>query len=152
MLTVLQQFLISGIQFPCARRILLVGAVVHERADLDAGSKLGGSAHVIAVIVSNDHVIELVETFSFRGREDTIGISPVESRPSRIDQHGLTARIHEQCRLAALHVNEIDVQGLRRLGCGRDGNECTQSQRHDKDDVTRIWQSHLSLAPWAIAP
>ncbi len=103
-------------------RILQVGAVVHECSDLDLLSELRDSANVVAMIMSDEDVIDLLQARRPRRSQDAPGIPAAKTRPASINQQGLAARINDQRCLSALHINEIDFERLRCFcqSCGCD--------------------------------
>jgi len=66
--------------------------MVHKRADLHAVSQLRNSAHVVAMIVGDQEVIELFHACHPGRGHDAIGIPAVKSRPARVNEKGLTCR------------------------------------------------------------
>ena len=93
---------------------LLVRTVIHEFADRDALLELGHPAVMIAVPVRDDQAVDLGETGILRGGIDALGIAHRAVGVAGVDQERFTGRVHEQRRVAAFDVDDIDVQ--RRAG------------------------------------
>jgi len=102
---------------------LLVRAVVHVLADRDQLLELGHAAVMVAVPVGDDQAIDLGEAGIFRGGEDAAGVADRAVGVAGIDQQRLACRVHEQRRVAAFDVDDIDVETrARALGArGRGG-------------------------------
>ena len=65
---------------------------------------------MVAVIVSDHNVVDLVDAGELCGSRNAIGISVVEAGPPGIDEHRLPGGADEERCLSAFHVNEIDVE------------------------------------------
>ena len=92
---------------------LNVRAVVDEIPDGDARCELGHAAKMIAVPVRGDQIVDLREARILDGGHDAFGISDrARAGVPRIDEHRCAGRRHEERGVAALHVDDIDVQRL----------------------------------------
>ena len=110
------------------------GPVVDERPDRQPLRELMGAAHVVAVEVGDDQVVDRVGTGIRGGRGDAVGIAPVEARPPGVEEHRLAGRGDEERRLAPLHVDDVDLQRVVRPVLGRrgDGRE-TETEHEDRE-------------------
>jgi hypothetical protein len=99
----LQKFIGSGTG-------LNVRAMVDEIADLDTRGELRHAAKVIAVPMSRDQVVDLGEPCVLDGGHDALRIPDGGCTGiSRIDEHGLAGRRHEQRGVSALYIDDVDV-------------------------------------------
>ncbi len=89
---------------------LLVRAVVHELADRDALLEFGHAAVMIAVPVRDDQAVDLGEAGILGGGEDAFGVADRAVEVAGVDQERFTGRVHEQRRVAAFDVHDIDVE------------------------------------------
>jgi hypothetical protein len=72
---------------------------------------------MIAVIMRQHEVIDLLHARVFERQHDTVGVA--SSGVADIHEQRFTGRRHEQRRLAAFRVDVINLQRLwRRLCCG----------------------------------
>jgi hypothetical protein len=72
-------------------------------------------AHVIAVVVGDDDVVELrLDSDRLHEVDDAIGITVVVASGAGVEQERLTRGGYEQRRFSALGVDEVDVQRCRR--------------------------------------
>ncbi len=110
--------------------------MIDERSHLYLTGKLGNPAHVIAMKMGNQHIIDPVDARSFSRPDYATSISPVEPRPTGIDKNCLLRGGNDQCGLPAFHINEKDLKRLRFRGryacaekraCKRLQKETTQS-------------------------
>src|SRR5882757_4025193 len=97
--------------------------MVDESSDRDAIDQLGYSARMIVVIVSEQHVIDLLDAREFRSSQYSICIATSIVRPAGIDQQRLPCRRDKECRLAALDIHKVNSKvvfsspGMRRTDC-----------------------------------
>src|SRR5580704_10869000 len=84
--------------------------MINKRADLDLLQKLRNSSHMVGVIVSDEHVIDLFQTRELDRLRAAIGVAFVVSRPARIHQERLARGRNQQRQLASLHVEKINLQ------------------------------------------
>ena len=91
--------------------------VIIEALNRHSLRELGKPADVIAVIVRQHEVVDLLHACIFEREHDAIGIA--SSRITDVDEQRLTRRSHEQGCLAALGIDVIDLQrfGRRLRGC-----------------------------------
>ena len=66
----------------------------------------------LAVIVGDQHVIDLLQSRLMGSGQDAIGIATVIAGPAGIDQQRLTRGAHDQRCLAAFDIDEVDLQRL----------------------------------------
>ena len=87
--------------------------MVDELPDRNARSELGHAAEVIAVPVGGDQVIDAAEAGILDRGHDPVRI-PRRRRPAvaGVDQHRLSGRRDEQGGVAALDVDDIDLEIL----------------------------------------
>jgi hypothetical protein len=91
--------------------------------------QLDHTAIVIGMEVSYHQVVDLLDPRITSRRGNPLRVS----RKTRINEKGLPVRGYQQRGLAALHVNEINIEWpRRRLTRGCSGQEC-QSQPHSHD-------------------
>ena len=70
-------------------RILQIGPVINEGSDLDAIHQLRNSAYVVAMIVRDEHVVDLLEAGLVSGGENAIGVPTFVAWPARVDEQRL---------------------------------------------------------------
>ena len=91
-----------------------VGAVIDELANLDLRSQLGHAAEMIAVPMRRDQMIDLLNAGVFHRIENAICVA---NRPraviAGIDQQRLARRRNDQRGVAALDIDDINVERLR---------------------------------------
>ncbi len=104
-------------------RVLHVGAVIDEGADLHAVGELWNATHVIAMVMGDENVIQLFDFGGFGGLHDALGVAAVETAPAGIDQKRLSGRAYDQRSLAALHVDKIDLKRFGGEGRASEGKE-----------------------------
>src|SRR5216684_6819739 len=90
--------------------------MIDERSNLYLTSKLGNPAHVIAMKMGNQHIIDPVDARSFSRAHDATSISPIEPRPTGIDKNCLPQGANDQCGLPTFHIDEKDLKRLRFRG------------------------------------
>src|ERR1700758_3244019 len=123
--------------------------MVDKRTHLDAVHQLGNTANVIAMIVRDQHIIELADAGLMRGSQDPVGVTPLISRPTRIDEQRLSGRTHHQRRLPTFHVDKIN---LERLFAGGLSSLARQNQHEDTEANNSNQQSTHNLAPDGTLP
>src|SRR5579859_6127302 len=95
------------------------------------------------MVVRDQHVIYLSDAGLMSRGQDPVGVAALISWPTGIDEQRLAGWAHHQSRLAAFHVDKINLQGLTGLGLGPGVRE-----KHDEDTKTEDGQhSTHSLAP-----
>ena len=67
--------------------------MVDKSGDLDALGDFRQAAYMIAMVVRDHGDVDLTNSGGFCGRFDAIGISPVESSPTGINQQRFARRI-----------------------------------------------------------
>src|SRR5438034_6211432 len=87
--------------------------MIHKRHNLHALGEWCHAAHMIAVIMRDQDIINLLDLRRLCSARDPLRISPVEVRPSCIDQHRFVRWAYNQRRLPSLDVNEIDLKWFR---------------------------------------
>ena len=109
---------IRRLQEPVGRFVRLhVRPMVDEMPNRNPRSELGEAAVVVAVPMRCDQVINLRHTARSGGVDDSAGVPRRAHAPvSRIDEQRLTRRRHEERRVTAFYVDNIDVQSLREAG------------------------------------
>ena len=141
--------LIGGIIRARHRRVFLIRPVVHKRTHLHSLHQLRNAANVIAMIVSDQDIIEPSNARLVSGSQDPIGIAPFISRPTCVDQQRLPARTHQQSRLPPLDIDEINLQ---RLGAWSRGCRARQNYGEDPKENAGTQQATThSLAPDGVA-
>src|SRR6202142_3523325 len=109
-------------------------AVIDVMHDRDLLGEFEIAADVIAVVVGDQQVVELLDACRLRHLDDAVRIAGAVV--AGIDQYGLPARGDEQRGLAALGVYVVDVQRLRRRLCRglsgkpRQGHEQSKHAMH----------------------
>src|ERR1035438_9080649 len=131
----LQNLNVVGVVFFHHARVLHVGAVIDESADLHAVSQLGDAAHVIAMVVGDENIVELFDFGGFGGLDNAVGVTTVETAPACVDQQGVAGGSDDERGLAALHIDKIDFERLggnerKREGSGYGEN---RSEEHTSE-------------------
>src|ERR1700758_56870 len=118
-----------------------VGAVDEEGANRDALDELRHTAHVIVVIVGDQHVVDAAEASTLRSSDNAIGIAEVVIRPAGINQQRLSRRGDEERRLATLDIDEVDaefsasnslrIERTRNDNSGKQSKERAGSKHHE---------------------
>ena len=67
--------------------------MIDEGTDLEAVHQLRHTADVIAMIVRDQHVVDLLQTSLVRGAEYAVGIAALVSGPTGVDQQRLPAGV-----------------------------------------------------------
>src|SRR5579859_5901933 len=112
-------FLISCVVGPGHLGIFQVRAVIDESSDFDAIDQLRHAANVVAMVVRDEHVVDLCQTGLVSSGEDSISIAAFVARPAGINQQRLSRRTYYQRGLAALYVDEIDLKRHRVRSCSK---------------------------------
>jgi hypothetical protein len=110
-----QNFLIGLIA--CSRTLppghrsgLAIGAMIEKRPDGDLSRKLGHAADVVRMVVRDQHIVQPRNT-GLPGRgNDAVCIAVMVAGPSCIDQERVPTGGNEECRLAALDIDKVDLQ------------------------------------------
>jgi hypothetical protein len=110
--------------------------VIDEIHDHHPVGELSDAAYVIAVIVGDDEVIDLLHAGSFGDVCDAISISAVEAWPAGIDEHGLSTGAYEQGRLSALDIDGIDLKA------GLSLSECADCEEQDREEKFQFFYAH----------
>ena len=95
--------------------VFQIGSVIEECANLDSVDQRGNSADVIAVIVGDQDIIELLAGRLDGCGDDAVGIATFVAWPTGIDQQRFARWAHDQSRLPALDVDEVNLQRLLKL-------------------------------------
>src|SRR5579872_1020508 len=90
-------------------RILLVGAVIDKGPDLDAVSELRNSSNVIAVIVRDQNIVQLLQSSLVSRGDNAVRIASFVARPACVDEQRLPRWTHDERGLSALYVDEIHL-------------------------------------------
>jgi hypothetical protein len=80
------RLLVRGVIGARNGRVFEVWPVVNKRAYLDSVQELGNAANVVAMVMSNQDVIELRNAGLMGGRQDPVGVTPFISGPTGIDE------------------------------------------------------------------
>src|SRR5207253_6163449 len=75
-------------------RVLHIRSVIDERADLHTIGELRRTADMVAMIVRNHHIVELLDFSGLSGLYDPLGIAPIEAAETGVDQHRLAGGAH----------------------------------------------------------
>ena len=90
-------------------------------------------AEVIAVPVRGDQVIDLREAGVLDRRHDALGVSRRRRAAiAGIDEHRLARRRHEQRGVAALDVDDVDVERLASASAPRRRNQNGERQERNQ--------------------
>ena len=116
-------------------RIFAIEAVVEEFAYGNALDQLRHAAHVVAMKVGNQQVVDAHDAGVAHGCLDAVGVA--SARPAGIDQQRCAGRSHQQRGLAAFHIDRVDEQMLRGIGLGKSAlrladekqGECARGQQ-----------------------
>ena len=90
--------------------IFLVRTVIDEGPDLDTVRELRDTANVVAVIVRDEHVVQLFEPGLMCRRDNAICIAAFVAWPAGIDEKRLSGWAHDERGLATFYVNEINLK------------------------------------------
>ena len=94
--------------------------MIDELFDGNLRSQFGQAAEVIAMPVRDDQMIDLLEAGVFHGRHDSRGVSRrLRAGIAGVDEQRFARRRNEERRIAALHIDDIDVECLRRAERGQ---------------------------------
>ena len=104
--------------------------MVNELLDGNMGREFGKTADMIVVVVSDNQVIDLLDASVLDGGHNASRITncTVSTVPS-INKHRFSGRRDKKDSIAALHVDHINVQRLRRFALcnskrgGKDQNQ-----------------------------
>ena len=125
--------------------------VVDERANGDETREFRHPSVVIVVEVRDHQVVDLGDAGVARDRHDPFGVASVRAAPARVDQERLPRRRDDERRLAALDVDEVDVEGLRGLGHGglrRQESRQYERGSHHRSPSCRVWSAnHTPVYP-----
>ena len=136
------RLLIGGVVDARHFRVFQIWPMIDERAHFDSIHQLRHSADMIAVIVSDQNIIELLDAGLVGGRQDAIGVAAFVSRPAGIDQQRLPRWADNQRRLPALDVDEINLQGFRARGSSgawtRNQNTKAQTENGNQHGTHRL--------------
>lgn len=111
-LVMLEQLYVVGIVFFDDLAVLHIGAVIDKGGDFHAVGQLRRAAHMIAMIVGDEDIVEPLEFGQLGGFCNAVGIATIESAPASIDEERLTRRTDDERGLAAFDVDEKDLQHL----------------------------------------
>src|SRR5215469_10008561 len=92
---------------------------------------------MIAVIMRDYQIVNLSDSSQLCGCNNSVGVSPLESRPAGVDEHRLARRAYEERRLTTLNVNRVNLEGS---GCCLRNN--TQNKEKQKENHGLIGNSH----------
>ena len=106
-------------KFVGARIAFRVSAVVHKVHDRDLFRELRDSSGVIRVVMREYEVVYLADAGLLGRRGDPLRVTAIKSGPACVNQQRLARRGDQQRRLAALDVDEVDIEG----------GGCSQSKR-----------------------
>jgi hypothetical protein len=70
---------------------------------------LRDATNVVAMIVGDQDVIDLFEARLMSRGEDPVGVAAFISGPAGVDKQRLSGWAHNQCCLAALYVDEVNL-------------------------------------------
>jgi hypothetical protein len=99
--------------------------MIHEVTNREAIGQFRGVPHMVAVIMRDHHPIENGNSGLFENGADAVGVArdrragrilrrcvrhALVPRESRIHQHGLARRSHKERGLAALGIDEINIE------------------------------------------
>src|SRR5437588_11013522 len=91
--------------------------MIDEGRNLHPLGKLRDPSDMIAMIVGDNQIIDLLDSRQLGGSHDPVGISAIESRPAGVDQHRLARGAYEERCLTTFNVERIDLKrstpGLR---------------------------------------
>src|SRR5271168_5424348 len=108
-------------------------SMIDESSNLDALGQLRYATDMIAMVVSDDDIVDFLDLGVLHGGQDAVGIAPAEPSPAGVYQHGLARRRHDQRGLPALDVDEINLEGFSARGAGE-----RQQEEEAKEHLTRI--------------
>ena len=117
-----------------------VRAVVEKRTDLHLRGQLRHAPRVIGMVVGKDRIVDVVDAGRFGGGDDAVRVASVEIVPARVDQQRFALRIDDQRRLASFHVDEINLQQLRRAD-----NRHKPNRNSEKNDGNQCQTAHARL-------
>jgi hypothetical protein len=92
---------------------LAIWAVIDECADGNTSDQLRNSAHMILVVMREQHIVDLRKSGLPGSRDDAVCVASIIVLPTCIDEKRLSRSRYEKCRLAALDVDEVNLQSSR---------------------------------------
>ena len=128
------------------RRGLRVVAMINVLLDRQAPRHFGQPAEMIAMVVRDDHVIDLRDSRVLRRRRNAPGIAHRRRcRVPGINQHRLARRRDKQHGVPALHVHHINIQ---RASLPRRVRRTLPRRKHrgERQQYQRRQQSKYSVA------
>jgi len=117
--------------------------MIDEGPHLHLRRQLRCAANVIAMVVGDQRVVDLLHARGFCRRSDAIRVAPTEPRKAGIDEERLARRRHDERRLPAFDVDEVDLQRLRSAECCAGHDRCRESDKFCS--VFAAWDSHGAL-------
>src|SRR5437868_7499170 len=109
---------------------------------------------MVAMPVGHDEMIDLLKPGVFDGVHDAAGVTYSGSSISGVDEQGLMRGRHKQNRVAALDIDDVDIQRLGRLRHGKGGSEKTGKNCYTH--VNRVYRNlchrgdERQPGPWSI--
>ena len=110
--------------------------MIDESTYLDLFEKLRYASDMIGVIVRDHHVINFRHVCTFRRGRDSTCIPIVKSWPPGVNQHGCARRRHDQSRLPALDVYEVDLQWLSLCRGGHEAKSTDDKESEERGALT----------------
>src|SRR5262249_46655312 len=106
--------------------------VVNEMPDWNALGEFSHPTKMISVPMRGDQMVDLGKVGILGCDSNALGIPDrfLRAYPPCIDEQRFAQRRDEQCRVATLDVDDVDVQGCTRLcrGCTYMNGECCNSR------------------------
>ena len=132
----LQNLNVVGVVLLHHARVLHIGAVIDEGADFDAIRELGHAAHVIAMVMSDENVVELFDFGRLGGLHNAVRIAAVKAAPSGVDQQRVAGGSNDERGLSAFHIDKIDLQGFGGEGQSKRAGQGESKQQYENEDRT----------------
>src|SRR5436190_198833 len=116
------------------------GVVVNERANRQDARQFCHAARVIAMEMSEKQVVDLFEAGSPGSGGDAVRVSAAVAGVTGVDEQRLARRCHDEGRLPAFDVDEIDVERAR--GAERHEQTCARDRKTGKE-ARFIFRRHI---------
>jgi hypothetical protein len=87
--------------------------VIVDLTDGNFGGELGDATGMITVKVGDDEMVDALDTGGMGGGHDPVGVAVIVAVVTGVDEQGFARGGDIEGGLAALHVDGVDVQGLR---------------------------------------
>ena len=98
-------------------------------------NELRYAAHVIRVVMRDQHVVDLLDFGALHRGHDSVGVAEGVISPTSVDEQGLAMRRNKEGGLAALDIDKENPERAFRSTHGAAEKEC--AERHQKSTHAR---------------